>query len=125
MRVDVDGKRWFDGKASCFLVGNLGMVIGGLKAFDDARPDDGQLEVAVVTAEGPWQWTRVLTRMAIGRSDRSALVNMTSGRKVEAELQKKTPYELDGGDRKPARRLGVRIEPGAITVRVPTKAVTT
>ena len=32
----VDGERWFAGKASCVLVGNLGTIIGGISVFDDA-----------------------------------------------------------------------------------------
>ena len=119
MTVRVDDQRWFAGKASCVLVGNLGTITGGISAFDDARPDDGRLEVGVVTASGPWQWARVLTRMAVGRSDKSALVSMTNGKRIDVELKKKTPYELDGGDRPPTRRLKIRIEPRAVTVRVP------
>src|SRR4029450_38807 len=84
--VDVDGQRWFKGKASWVLVGDLGTIMGGVSAFDDARPDDGRLEVGVVTASGPWQWARVLTRMAVGRSDKSALVNMTSGRRIDVQF---------------------------------------
>jgi hypothetical protein len=57
--------------------------------------------------------------MAVGRSDKSALVNMTNGRRIDVKLEKKTVYELDGGDRPRARRLKIRIEPLAITVRVP------
>jgi YegS/Rv2252/BmrU family lipid kinase len=120
--VDVDGQRWFKGKASCVLVGNLGTIMGGVSAFDDARPDDGRLEVGVVTASGPWQWARVLTRMAVGRSDKSALVNMTSGRRIDVQFKDKTPYELDGGTRPATRRLKIRTEPGAITIRVPAES---
>jgi YegS/Rv2252/BmrU family lipid kinase len=123
MTVWVDDERWFKGKASCILVGNLGTITGGISAFDDARPDDGRLEVGVVTASGPWQWARVLTRMAVGRSDKSALVSMTNGRRIDVQLKDKTPYELDGGDRPPTRRLKIRVEPLAITVRVPSAAV--
>jgi diacylglycerol kinase (ATP) len=117
--VDVDGRQWFEGRASCVLVGNFGTITGGVKAFDDAEPDDGRLEVGVVTAAGPLQWGRVLGRAALGRSDKSPLVAMTGGTKVDIRLEHKTPYELDGGARPATRRLKVRIEPGAITVRVP------
>jgi YegS/Rv2252/BmrU family lipid kinase len=119
MTVAVDGQQWFEGEASCVLVGNLGTITGGIEAFDDAEPDDGRLEVGVVTAAGPWQWGRVLGRAALGRSDKSPLVTMTGGTKVDIRLDKKTPYELDGGARAATRRLKVRIEPTAITVRVP------
>ncbi len=98
--VRVDGNDWFDGKASCVLLGNVGTITGGITAFDDARPDDGRLEVGVVTANGPWQWSRVMGRMAAGRAEKSPLVRMTSGRKIAIDLAKKLPYELDGGARK-------------------------
>jgi diacylglycerol kinase family enzyme len=117
--VAVDDEEWFKGKASCILIGNLGTITGGVKAFDDAQPDDGRLEVGVVTAAGPLQWGRVLGRAALGRSDKSPLVDMTAGTKIDVRMEEKTPYELDGGARAPVRRLKVRIEPSAITVRVP------
>jgi diacylglycerol kinase (ATP) len=119
MTVAVDGRQWFEGEASCVLVGNFGTITGGIKAFDDAEPDDGRLEVGVITAAGPWQWGRVLGRAALGRSDKSPLVTMTGGTEVDVRLDKKMPYELDGGARAATRRLKVRIEPMAITVRVP------
>jgi YegS/Rv2252/BmrU family lipid kinase len=119
MDVDVDGTSWFRGQASCVLLGNLGTIMGGITAFDDARPDDGRLDVGVVSARGPWQWARVITRMTVGRSDRSAFVDMTSGRRIDVRLRHKMPYELDGGDRPATRRLKARVEPTAITVRVP------
>ena len=40
MRIKVDGKKWFEGKASCLLLGNMGTLGGGLVAFPDARSAD-------------------------------------------------------------------------------------
>ena len=51
-------RKWFDGKASCILVGNVGKLFGGVEAFEDAQPDDGVLELGVVTADGVAEWTR-------------------------------------------------------------------
>ena len=50
-RVSIEGDKWFDGKASCVLVGNVGKVFGNVAAFPDARADDGLLEIGVVTAK--------------------------------------------------------------------------
>ena len=47
-KVRIDGATWFDGMASCVLVANVGKIAGGIPAFDDARPDDGWLDVGVV-----------------------------------------------------------------------------
>ena len=51
--VDVDGERFFKGRVSCVLAANVGTIMGGIEAFPDARPDDGLLELGVVTAKNP------------------------------------------------------------------------
>jgi diacylglycerol kinase (ATP) len=119
MRVRVDGVKWFDGRASCILFGNVGTLTGGLTAFKEARPDDGVLEIGVVTAKGAYQWSRVMARMAAGRLEGSKFTRQTSGRKIDVRLDKKVPYELDGGDRPACKRMKVRIEPSAVTICTP------
>jgi YegS/Rv2252/BmrU family lipid kinase len=118
-KVRVDGAKWFDGPASCVLIGNVGTITGGIRAFDDAEPDDGWLEVGVSTAEGAVQWARTLGRMAAGRTDRSPFVRMTRAKKIDVRFAAPTTYELDGGARKEVTRLKAAVVPDAITVRVP------
>ncbi len=119
MSVMVDGATWFKGQASCLLFGNMGRLTGGLVAFPDARPDDGQLEIGVVTAATTLQWARVLGRLLRGAPQRSKLVRMGRGRKISVKLDRELPYELDGGARPSTKKLRVRIAPGAVTVCVP------
>lgn len=119
MRIQIDGETWFKGRASCLLLGNMGTLAGGLHAFPDARPDDGLLEVGVVTAEGAVQWARVLARLASGHADRSPLAHLARGREVSVKLDKKVTFELDGGARKATDRVEASVEPGAITICVP------
>ncbi|MGK5739954.1 diacylglycerol/lipid kinase family protein [Micromonospora sp. URMC 103] len=118
-RIRVDGTTWFEGEASCVLFGNVGTITGGIPAFDDARPDDGYLEVGVSTASGAIDWARTLGRMAAGRSDESPFVRITRGRKVRVRLAAARTYELDGGARDAVRKLKVRSVPGALTVCCP------
>ncbi|MGZ6557811.1 MAG: diacylglycerol/lipid kinase family protein [Actinomycetota bacterium] len=118
MRIEVDGTMWFKGKASCLLVGNVGHVIGGISAFPDARPDDGRLNVGVVTASGALDWLRTLSRSAVGDVEGSPFVETTAGEVFDIRLAKALPYELDGGVRKKTKRLRCKVEPGAITVCV-------
>ncbi|GAA3836038.1 diacylglycerol kinase family protein [Sphaerisporangium flaviroseum] len=119
MKIKVDGASWFDGEASCLLLGNVGTITGGIEAFDDARPDDGWLEVGVSTAQGPVQWARVIGRMATGRSEDSPFVRITRARKITATFGSSLTYELDGGDRDPTSKIKARVVPGALTVCVP------
>jgi diacylglycerol kinase (ATP) len=118
-KIDVDGLRWFDGKAGCILVGNVSKVLGGVEVFEDASPEDGLLELGVVTAKGVTQWTRALVRTAAGSAERSKFVQTTKATKVKIKLDREMPYQLDGGDEKPVDRLKVRVEPAAVTVCVP------
>ena len=118
LKVRVDGRRWFSGKASTVLLGNVGTVLGGVTLFPRARPDDGRLEIGVVTAKGLLDWGRTLGRSVISDPERSPFVHVTSGRAFEIRLDRKRPYELDGGDRKPTKRFRVSVEPAAVAVCV-------
>ena len=118
-RVDIDGDKWFEGKSSCVLVGNVGNVFGNIAAFPDASPDDGLLEIGIVTAKGVWQWSRTLARTAAGDAQSSPFVETARGRKFDVRFDTATRYELDGGDRKKTRRLRIKVRPDAVTICVP------
>ncbi len=117
--IEVDGTEWFDGRATCILLGNVGELFGGIEVFPDARPDDGRLELGVVTAEGVVQWARTLARTAAGNPLASPFVRATKARAVKVKLDRKVRYELDGGDRTKVRSFKVKIEPGALSLCVP------
>jgi YegS/Rv2252/BmrU family lipid kinase len=117
--IEVDGKKWFDGPATCVLVGNMGEVIGGIAAFPEARPDDGRLNVAVVTADGFLDWARTLGKTVVGDADSSPFVRTATATRIDVRLAKKAPYELDGGDRPKTKKLKIRVKPAAISICVP------
>jgi YegS/Rv2252/BmrU family lipid kinase len=117
--IAVDGADWYEGRATCVLFGNLGDVFGGVEVFPDARPDDGMLELGIVTAEGLVEWARTLARTAVGDPHRSPFVRTTKARSVKVRLDRKVRYELDGGDRSKVKSFNVKVEAGALTVRVP------
>jgi YegS/Rv2252/BmrU family lipid kinase len=122
--IAVDGKRYFKGPLSCVLIGNVGQVIGGVKAFKGARPDDGVLELAMVTAKNPVQWARTLGRLAAGKAEKSPFVNMTRGKKFTIVFDRKFLYELDGGTRPAVKKLRVKVRPASIFICVPTTTKT-
>jgi YegS/Rv2252/BmrU family lipid kinase len=117
--IKVDGVTWYKGKASCILLGNVGRLFGGVEAFEAARPDDGKLDVGLVTAEGLLEWGRMMARTAVGTASKSPFAQTTKARSVTVKLNRKILYELDGGDRTKVKAFKVKVEPGAITVCVP------
>jgi diacylglycerol kinase (ATP) len=117
--ITVDGVGWFKGDATCVLIGNVGGLFGGIEVFGDARPDDGVLEVGVVTAEGFAEWVRTAARTVVATAEASPFVQATKARKVKVSLDRKVLYELDGGERTKEKAFKVKVEPAAVTVCVP------
>ena len=118
-RIRVDGSPWYKGPASCILAGNMGSLFGGVEVFPDAEPDDGLLDLAVITADGVAQWAGTVGRTIAGHPERSPSFRLTRGRKVKVKLDRKVLYELDGGARSKVKAYRLAIEPAAITVCVP------
>jgi YegS/Rv2252/BmrU family lipid kinase len=117
--IEVDGAEWYKGEATCILLGNVGKLVGGVEVFEDARPDDGKLEVGVVTADGVLDWSRMMGRAVAGSLGDSPFTQTTKARDVRVKLSRKVLYELDGGDRTKVKSFKVKVEPRAITVCVP------
>jgi diacylglycerol kinase family enzyme len=115
-RVDVDGKRFYKGQATLILFGNVGRAFAGLQIFEDARADDGLLEVGVADAEGIMQWGKTIARKHVANSP---FVHMTQARSVQVKLQRKVRYEVDGSERTKEKAFEVEVEPGGISICVP------
>jgi YegS/Rv2252/BmrU family lipid kinase len=120
--VSVDGSPWFTGQASCVLVGNVGALFGGVTVFADAEPEDGLVDLGVITADGLVQWARTAARTAVGSIAESPFAQVTKGRTVKVKLDRKVRYQLDGGDRTKVKKFRVEVEPASVQVRVPVAA---
>jgi diacylglycerol kinase family enzyme len=120
--VDVEGRRFYKGTITCVLVGNVKDVFAGIEVFDGSRPDDGLLELGVVTAKSRTQWARTIGRVVLGRAENSPFVVTTRGTTMRVKFDKPTAYELDGGIRKPTKKLRIEVRPASITICVPIPA---
>jgi diacylglycerol kinase (ATP) len=117
--VSIDGATWFKGRASCVVAANVGRILGGIELFPEAAVDDGRLDIGVVEARTRLQWLRVMARVVFGRAASSPLVRTTRAEKLVVELDRKLPYQLDGGDRKPTDRVEVTVVPAALRLCAP------
>ncbi|MGH3397802.1 MAG: diacylglycerol/lipid kinase family protein [Streptosporangiaceae bacterium] len=117
--VEVDGRPFFTGPASLVLAGNVGRVLGGIEAFSEAEPDDGLLDLGVVTAANPVEWVRALGQVALGDAGESPFVQLTRGKQFEIKFDREQPYELDGGARHAVTELSIEVCPASISVCVP------
>jgi len=124
LKIKIDGTTWFEGDATCVLLGNVGTILGGVRVFDDASPDDGWLDVGVSTATGPLQWARLLGQISTGTARRSPFIRTTRAKRISIKLAAPAAYELDGGARPKTKRIKAHVVPAAITVCVPNPAPT-
>jgi|tagenome__1003787_1003787.scaffolds.fasta_scaffold20982682_3 diacylglycerol kinase (ATP) len=118
-KIAVDGAPWYSGPASCILAGNVGSLFAGVEVFGDAEPDDGLLDLAVITAEGLAQWARTVGRTVAGKPEKSPFFRVTKAKQVKVKLNRKVLYELDGGARSKVKSYTLEVEPAAIAVCVP------
>lgn len=117
--VKVDGRRFHKGTITCVLAGNMGRVLGGVAVFDGSQPDDGLLEIGVVTARTRLEWIRTLTRVVVGTTEKSPFAVTARGTTIKVTFDTPTAYELDGGVRKAVSTMKIKVHPGSVTICVP------
>jgi len=98
------------------LIGNFGTVSGGLEVFPDARPDDGILDIAVMSASTLREWASIAWRLVRRRPQKVDLARRKQGAHIVVEQRGARPYELDGEAREPIERLEFTVEHQAITI---------
>ncbi|HEY7816503.1 MAG TPA: diacylglycerol kinase family protein [Nakamurella sp.] len=92
--VKVDGTVWFRGDATCVLVGNVPKVFGSVAVFDDARPDDGLLDVGVATATNPVQLGHALLKVATGRTEDAPHIKVAQARRITIRSARRMRTEM-------------------------------
>jgi diacylglycerol kinase (ATP) len=120
--IQVDGRRFYKGRVSCVLVGNVAKVLGGIEVFHGAQPEDGLLELGLVTAKNPAEWARALGRVVQGRAGKSPFIEVAQGERFRIRFNRPMPYELDGGARGTAKELRIKVHPGSIKLCLPAQA---
>ena len=118
-KIKVDGEIFFEGKVSCVMAGNVSKGLGGVEVFSSAVPDDGLLELAVVTAKNPIDWARTLGRVTLGKAERSPFVKITHGKEIKITVNRPFPFEIDGGARPSVKKMTIKIHPRSITIQTP------
>jgi diacylglycerol kinase family enzyme len=123
MRVSIriDGGPPLRRRARSVLVANVGRLQGGVRLLTDAEPDDGWLDVAVLTPRtlGHWLalgWAVVRRRGSVPRME------VFRGRTVEITSNRAQPRQLDGDLIEPGRSLKAEIRPGSLWLCVPRPA---
>lgn len=103
--------------ARLVIVGNVGTLQAGVHLLPDAVPDDGLLDVVVLSPRRLRDWLRVVVRLTSRDADRH--VERFRGRRIELCSKSPQPYQLDGDPAGNIERMLVEVDPGALVIRVP------
>jgi len=112
--------RTIDRTGQGVLVGNLGRLQGGLPVMPDARPDDGQLDVAVLQTRTVADWLALAARVLLRRRRKDPQLETFQARRVEVHCDRRQPVERDGDPLDtPRDHLVIEVVPAALTLCVP------
>jgi YegS/Rv2252/BmrU family lipid kinase len=137
VRYRLDGRHEHSAHVSTVIVGNCGLLPGGIELLPEAAVDDGLLDVAVLQPKGIWGWVqlwrrvswqnRALRKSSIGRQiiearqrgGRSKTITYLRSSGVTLTLDDQNEVELDGDDFGSAIAVRFTTRPGALAIRVP------
>jgi diacylglycerol kinase family enzyme len=106
-------------RASGVIVGNVGTLQGGLPLLPDAQPDDGRLDMVVLTARSSVGWLAVALHVLLRRPGATARVIRRTFTELSVEVDRAHLWEIDGEVMGRTRQLVVTVKPGTLLVRVP------
>ena len=115
MRVEirVDDEPPLRRRARSVVIGNVGRLQGGVRLLADAEPDNGQLDVAVISPRNLAHWAR-LAWGVLRRHEHVPRMEVHRGSRITVTSDRDQPCELDGDVIEPRRELAVTVRPAAL-----------
>ncbi|WP_084078733.1 diacylglycerol kinase family protein [Demequina sp. NBRC 110057] len=128
MGLAIDGSARAEQQAHTLIVGNCGILTGGITLLPDADPADGELDMLLLSADGVagWLdtmrsmvWDNGLRRLVRGEETAASSDSVTHRRvrSVTVDLGKARVLELDGDEVGETSHVVFTIQPGALRVR--------
>lgn len=115
------------------MIGNCGMLPGGVLLIPDAQIDDGELDIVALRPLGPFSWLNIWNKIAW---ENGVLRRSKTGRKIinlvkdtknviyvraktfALSVRKPEPVQLDGDDFGLAVAVKGEVDPGSLLLRV-------
>ncbi len=114
----VDGRIEPPRQVRMVVVGNCGKLLAGLVLMPAARVDDGLLDVVAIGPRGILGWLAVAARVLTRRCRGHKIVQHWQGRTVIISTEAPQLAQLDGDPVGEVRALRIRVDRGALLVRV-------
>ncbi|MCL6547728.1 MAG: diacylglycerol kinase family lipid kinase [Alicyclobacillus sp.] len=119
MQVEVDGNAMEFHEVWMLTLGNCPYLAGGMRMFPDARYDDGQVDVCVVSRLSRLRFLQLFPLVYAGKHvDKAPYVTMFRGRDIRVQLPTEMRGHMDG-EPLLASLLSVQVYPQPLTVLTP------
>lgn len=117
--VRLDGQAPLLRHARCVVVGKVGRLPGGIQLMD-VEADDGQLGIAILTANNIRHWLKIVWAVVTRRS-RVPRLETYRAKYVRIEARVAQRREIDGDEIAPGAAMAVNIVPRALLLCVPAR----
>lgn len=121
VRVVIDGGPPMPRHPRTVIVGNVGRLQGGLRLLEEATPDDGKLDVAILSPNNLWHWLAIGWGV-LSRRKRIPRMETYRAERVEIRSNRPQPRQLDGDLIDPGKSMQITIKPKALLLCVPRPA---
>jgi diacylglycerol kinase family enzyme len=121
VRIVLDGGAPMPRHPRTVIVGNVGRLQGGVRLLNEAKPDDGKLDVAILSPRNLGHWAS-LGWAVIGRSKRVPRMETYTAERVEIRSNRAQPRQLDGDLIDPGRSMKIHVKHRALLLCVPQPA---
>jgi diacylglycerol kinase family enzyme len=119
--IQLDGGEAMHRRPRTVIVGNVGRLQGGVRLLDAAEPDDGKLDVAILSPRNLAHWAALGWAVA-RRKDRVPQMETYTAERVEIRSAKPQPRQLDGDLIDPGKSMSISVRPQALLLCVPRPA---
>ncbi|RAK38249.1 diacylglycerol kinase family enzyme [Actinoplanes lutulentus] len=117
-RIRLDGGAPMPRRPRAVIVGNVGRLQGGVRLLSKAEPDDGRLNVAILSPANLAHWA-ALTWAVLRRQDRVPLMETYTASRVEIYSNRAQARQLDGDLIAPGKVMKIHVRPKALLLCVP------
>lgn len=118
VRITLDDGPEFSRRPRTVIVGNVGRLQGGMNLLQAAQPDDGQLDVAVLSPRNLRHWLALGWGVLRHRQAVPRMETFTAA-KVRIRSDRPQPRQLDGDTIEPGKELLISVRPKALELCVP------
>ena len=115
--ITVDGGEPERRRVRAVVVGNCGMLQAGIRLMPEAVPDDGWLDVVVLSPRSMFGWLG-LARSVLTRRPHPTVTRLRC-RSIEVQAERPLAAQLDGDPAGESDYLAVTLDHHALVVRVP------